>query len=93
MKVSFIGFGVAGYGLGKGLKTGGVEEVYFYDAHWNLPPFDVVIRKRASEARATRDKLNWCSSLGLREQLGGEIPESVDQALESMLRSASELKS
>ena len=49
MKVPFIGFGVAGYGLGKGLKTAGVEEVYFYDTHWNLPPFDAVIRKRASE--------------------------------------------
>ena len=52
MKVAFIGFGGAGYGLGKGLKTAGVKEIYFYDENWNTPPFDALIRKRALEAGA-----------------------------------------
>jgi len=38
-------------------------------------------------AKAMRDKLSWCSSLGLRELLGGEMPESIDQAIAAILRS------
>ncbi len=31
MKLGFIGFGGAGYGLAKGLKQAGLEEVHFHD--------------------------------------------------------------
>jgi 3-hydroxyisobutyrate dehydrogenase-like beta-hydroxyacid dehydrogenase len=48
MNLSFIGFGVAGYGLAKGLKGAGIQNIYFIDSQWNTPPFDETLRKRAA---------------------------------------------
>lgn len=31
MKIGFIGFGGAGYGLAKGLKSEGLAEIFFFD--------------------------------------------------------------
>ena len=52
MKLSFIGFGVAGYGLAKGLKEAGIQEIFFTDNQWNSPPFGETLRKRAAEINA-----------------------------------------
>ena len=52
MKLAFIGFGVAGYGIAKGLKGAGIDEIYFIDNQWNTPPFKEVLRKRAAETKA-----------------------------------------
>jgi len=52
MKLSFIGFGVAGYGLAKGLKGASVNEIFFCDNQWNSPPFSETLRKRAAEIGA-----------------------------------------
>lgn len=52
MKLSFIGFGVAGYGLAKGLKGAGIKEIYFVDNQWGTPPFSETLRKRAAEIDA-----------------------------------------
>lgn len=52
MKIAFIGFGEAGYGLAKGLKQAGLREVYFFDKHWNSSPYGDVIMKRAAETGA-----------------------------------------
>ena len=52
MKISFIGFGVAGYGLAKRLKGAGIKEIYFFDNQWNTPPFSETLRKRAAEIDA-----------------------------------------
>jgi len=54
MVIAFIGFGGAGYGLTKGLKQAGVDPVYFFDTHWNTPPFGTVISRRAAETGAVR---------------------------------------
>jgi 3-hydroxyisobutyrate dehydrogenase-like beta-hydroxyacid dehydrogenase len=50
MKLAFLGFGGAGYGLAKGLKEAGLREIYFYDKQWETPPFAEVIKKRSAEA-------------------------------------------
>jgi 3-hydroxyisobutyrate dehydrogenase-like beta-hydroxyacid dehydrogenase len=53
MKLAFIGFGEAGYGLTKGLRQGGLrEEIYFFDKLWDTPPYGDVIMKRAAETGA-----------------------------------------
>jgi 3-hydroxyisobutyrate dehydrogenase-like beta-hydroxyacid dehydrogenase len=40
MKLAFIGFGEAGYGLTKGLRQAGLrEEAYFFDKLWDTPPY------------------------------------------------------
>jgi 3-hydroxyisobutyrate dehydrogenase-like beta-hydroxyacid dehydrogenase len=52
MKLGFIGFGGAGYGLAKGLRQAGMEEIHFYDRRQGLPPFDEVIRRHAAETDA-----------------------------------------
>ena len=52
MKLAFLGFGGAGYGLSKGLREAGLQEIYFYDKQWDMPPFGEVIRKRSAETGA-----------------------------------------
>lgn len=52
MKLAFIGFGGAGYGLTKGLRQAGLKEVYFFDKLWNTPTYGNVIRKHAVETGA-----------------------------------------
>ena len=53
MKMAFIGFGEAAYGLTKGLRQAGLrEEVYFFDKLWDTPPYGDVIMKRAAETDA-----------------------------------------
>ncbi len=56
MKIAFIGFGEAGYGLTKGLKQAGLREVYFFDKHWNSSLYGDVIMKRAAETGAVLRK-------------------------------------
>jgi len=56
MKLGFIGFGGAGYGLTKGLKASGLEAVYFFDTLWNTPPYDKMIMKSAAETGAVMIK-------------------------------------
>jgi len=52
MKIAFIGFGGAGYGLAKGLKASGLEAVTFFDTLWKTAPYDAVIMKNAAETGA-----------------------------------------
>ena len=52
MKLAFLGFGGAGYGLAKGLREAGLQEIYFYDKQWDTPLFGEVIRKRSAETGA-----------------------------------------
>lgn len=52
MKIGFIGFGEAGYGLTKGLKQAGLREVYFFDKDWSSSPYGDVVMKRAAETHA-----------------------------------------
>lgn len=35
-------------------------------------------------SRATMKKLHWCSSLGLKEHFGGELPETLDEVLNAI---------
>lgn len=52
MKLGFIGFGGAGYGIAKGLRQAGLAEIYFYDRMQNTPPYAEVIRRHAEETGA-----------------------------------------
>jgi 3-hydroxyisobutyrate dehydrogenase-like beta-hydroxyacid dehydrogenase len=52
MKLGFIGFGGAGYGLAKGLKEAGIQEVHFHDRMQKTPPYAEVIRRHAAEIGA-----------------------------------------
>lgn len=54
MKVGFIGFGGAGYGLAKGLKAAGLAEIHFYDRMQELSPYREVILKSAAEVGARK---------------------------------------
>jgi 3-hydroxyisobutyrate dehydrogenase-like beta-hydroxyacid dehydrogenase len=54
MKLGFIGFGGAGYGLAKGLLGAGLEEVHFHDRMQETPPYADVIRRHAAEIGAKR---------------------------------------
>jgi len=53
MKLGFIGFGGAGYGLAKGLRQAGLPEILFYDRMQQTPPFAEVIRRHAEELDAS----------------------------------------
>jgi 3-hydroxyisobutyrate dehydrogenase-like beta-hydroxyacid dehydrogenase len=52
VKLAFLGFGGAGYGLTKGLKEAGLGPIYFYDRNWDQSPYGDVIKKRAAETGA-----------------------------------------
>jgi 3-hydroxyisobutyrate dehydrogenase-like beta-hydroxyacid dehydrogenase len=52
MKLGFIGFGGAGYGLAKGLTQAGIEAVHFYDRMQETPPYAEVITRHADELGA-----------------------------------------
>ncbi len=52
MKLGFIGFGGAGFGLAKGLRQAGMEEIHFYDRMQQTPPYAEVIRRHAAETGA-----------------------------------------
>lgn len=52
MKLGFIGFGGAGYGIAKGLKQDGMEEIHFYDRMRETPPYAEAIRRHAAETKA-----------------------------------------
>ncbi|MHB8907425.1 MAG: DUF1932 domain-containing protein [Syntrophales bacterium] len=52
MKLGFIGFGGAGYGLAKGLKGAGLEEIHFHDRMQSTPPYAEVIERHAAETGA-----------------------------------------
>ena len=52
MKLGFIGFGGAGYGIAKGLRQAGLAEIYFYDRMQKTPPYAEVIRRHAEETGA-----------------------------------------
>jgi len=54
MKLGFIGFGGAGYGLAKGLKEAGIEELHFHDRMQAMPPYAEVIERHAAETGAVR---------------------------------------
>lgn len=53
MKVGFIGFGEAGYTIGKGLRAAGLDELFAYDIAWQSGERGTVIRRRAQDAGAT----------------------------------------
>jgi len=52
VKIGFIGFGGAGYGLAKGLRQAGLQEICFFDKLWDTSPYGDVIQKRATETGA-----------------------------------------
>lgn len=52
MKIAFIGFGGAGYGLALGLKSAGIREIFFFDKLQSSPPYGDVIQKHAAETGA-----------------------------------------
>lgn len=52
MKIGFIGFGGAGYGLTQGLRQAGLQEVLFYDRMQQTAPYAEVIRRHAAETGA-----------------------------------------
>lgn len=54
MKLGFIGFGGAGYGLAKGLRDAGLAEIRFYDRMQETPPYAEVIGRHAAEIGALR---------------------------------------
>jgi 3-hydroxyisobutyrate dehydrogenase-like beta-hydroxyacid dehydrogenase len=54
MKIGFIGFGGAGYGLAKGLTGAGIEAVHFYDRMQETQPYAEVIKRHAAEIGARR---------------------------------------
>jgi 3-hydroxyisobutyrate dehydrogenase-like beta-hydroxyacid dehydrogenase len=54
MKLGFIGFGGAGYGLAKGLKQAGLEELNFHDRMQETPPYADVIDRHAAETGAVK---------------------------------------
>ena len=52
MKLGFIGFGGAGYGLAKGLRQAGLEDLHYYDRMQDTPPYAEVIGRHAAETGA-----------------------------------------
>lgn len=52
MKLGFIGFGGAGYGIAKGLRQAGLEEVHYHDRMQETPPYAEVIGRHAAEIGA-----------------------------------------
>jgi 3-hydroxyisobutyrate dehydrogenase-like beta-hydroxyacid dehydrogenase len=53
MKVGFIGFGEAGYTIGKGMRTAGLDRLFAYDVAWQSGDRGALIRRRAQDAGAT----------------------------------------
>jgi 3-hydroxyisobutyrate dehydrogenase len=53
MKVGFIGFGEAGFTIGKGLRAAGLEPIVAYDVAWQSADRGALIRGRASDAGVT----------------------------------------
>ena len=53
LSVGFIGFGEAGFTIGKGLRSGGLEHLFAYDIATGSPDRGPLIRQRAGTARAT----------------------------------------
>jgi 3-hydroxyisobutyrate dehydrogenase len=53
MTVGFIGFGEAGFTIGKGLRAAGLEPVVAYDIAWQSADRGSLIRGRASDAGVT----------------------------------------
>ncbi len=51
--IGFIGFGEAGFTIGSGLKSAGVERLYAYDIAADASDRGPLIRQRAAEAGAT----------------------------------------
>ncbi len=56
MRLGFIGFGGAGYGLAKGLLGAGLEEVHCFDRLQETHPYADVIRRHAEEIGARQAK-------------------------------------
>ncbi|MHB8769924.1 MAG: DUF1932 domain-containing protein [Syntrophales bacterium] len=54
MRLGFIGFGGAGYGLAKGLRQAGLSEVHFFDRMQETPPYAEVISRHSAELGAVR---------------------------------------
>ena len=52
MKIGFIGFGGAAYGLAKGLRQEGLTGIYYFDALWDTQPNSDVILRHATETGA-----------------------------------------
>lgn len=53
MRVGFIGFGEAGFAIGNGLQSAGVEQLFAYDIATGSPDRGPQIRGRAQQAGAT----------------------------------------
>jgi 3-hydroxyisobutyrate dehydrogenase-like beta-hydroxyacid dehydrogenase len=53
MQTGFIGFGEAGYTIGKGLVGAGVGQLFAYDISWQSPDRGALIRQRAADAGVT----------------------------------------
>ena len=53
MQVGFIGFGEAGYTIGKGLRAAGLDRLFAYDVAWQSGDRGALIRRRAQDAGAT----------------------------------------
>lgn len=51
LRIGFVGFGEAGYGLAKGLGLAGLEQIAAYDKFWDTPPYSKVIQSRAEDAK------------------------------------------
>ena len=56
MNIGFIGFGGAAYGLAKGLKQSGLQEVCFFDSLCEIPSKSDVIFRHAAETGAVFKK-------------------------------------
>ena len=52
MRVGFIGFGGAGYGLSKGLRGAGLQDQFFFDTRWGTPAQGAAMRQQAAETGA-----------------------------------------
>jgi 3-hydroxyisobutyrate dehydrogenase-like beta-hydroxyacid dehydrogenase len=53
LSVGFIGFGEAGFTIGNGLRTAGVERLVAFDINRSSPDFGPRIRERARQSQAT----------------------------------------
>jgi 3-hydroxyisobutyrate dehydrogenase-like beta-hydroxyacid dehydrogenase len=53
LRIGFIGFGEAGFTIGNGLRSAGVERLFAYDIAADAPDRGPQIRQRAAAARAT----------------------------------------
>ena len=65
--VGFIGFGEAGFTIGRGLRSAGIERLLAFDIATDSPERGTQIRQRAGEAGATlvdsREELARSSTL------------------------------